>query len=46
MVDLGLVDQVIDMAEKEGCHLLEAGSEVARKLGGVPARASLETKAR
>lgn len=46
LLDLGLVHQVIDRAEKEGCNLLETGSEVARKLGGAPARASLETKAR
>lgn len=42
VLDMGLVHKIVDMTGKEGCHLLEAGPEVARKLVGVTVRASLD----
>lgn len=42
VLDMGLVHEIIDMTDKEGCHLLEAGPEVARKLVGVTVRTILD----
>lgn len=49
MLDLGLVHQIIDKADKEGCHLLEVGPEVEGSLlvsQWEPSESFLETRAR